>query len=66
VPPTVTSTSRTFGAPKANMNVSAAPPTKSSAERTTFGTSTGLMSVSLRPPVARMARDIGSSARIAE
>ena len=66
MPPTVTSTSRTFGAPKANMNMSAAPATKSSAERTTFGTSTGLMSFSVRPPAARIARDIGSSARMAE
>ena len=46
--------------------MSAAPATKSSAERITFGTSTGLMSFSVRPPAARIARDIGSSARMAE
>ena len=42
IPPTVASTSRTFGAPNAKKNVSAAPDTKSSAPRTTLGTSTGL------------------------
>ena len=42
MPPTVASTSRTFGAPNAKKNVSVAPAAKSSAPRITFGTRTGL------------------------
>ena len=66
MPPTVTSTSRIFGAPNAKKNMSAAPATKSSALRTTLGTSTGLTSFSVRPAVASMARAAVSSVRMAE
>ena len=66
MPPTLASTSRTFGAPKAKKNMSAAPAMKSSALRTTFGTSTGLMSFSFKPAVASIARPALSMLRMAE
>ena len=46
--------------------MSAAPETKSSALRTTLGTSIGLMSFSVSPALASMASDARSMLRIAE
>ena len=66
MPPTVASTSRTLGAPNAKKNMSAAPEMKSSALRTTLGTSTGLMSFSVRPALASMAQRRESMLRMAE
>ena len=66
MPPTLASASFTFGPPKANENMSALPAMNSSALRTTFGTSTGLTSASVRPAVASCARMVLSMLRMAE